>query len=145
MTSPWGDDLTLFGDGCFTLEPQAITPFWTWRLLRHYLTLDADNRSAFWLHVMFVSTSDGEPLHPILRAQFFQAVWSHERYWDTDSSKAIAMMIVMREICSEVADSDLEVFELIVSTCPYLAELIEWDNDWTDFRLPVDRDRGDRC
>ncbi len=29
MISSWGDDLPLFGDACFTLEPQAINPFWT--------------------------------------------------------------------------------------------------------------------
>jgi hypothetical protein len=140
-SSPYcGDDMTSFPGASFGPDFPFDDSLWMWKLLEHYLTLTVEEQWPFWNHFMFASTSDGEILHPLLRAQFLQTVWNHGRCWERDADEAGRLMIVVFELSDEMSSlEDRRLFKLFTASCPYLDELIDRDEYWTDFELPAER------
>ncbi len=100
---------------------------------RSFVSLD--DRLDFW-------EDEVDKAPPVAAAFLFMFIWNTERYWDSDPKHARNLLLFFNMIITRTGREEptaLPLVRLIMEACPYLVELDDSDENWTDFDLPGER------
>ncbi len=110
---------------------------WVWDLVDSYVVLSHDDQIEFWFQL------HQSRLSSVACAELFWAVWTSQRYWDTDAVMARRLLTVFNQI-----ESDAEVFDGVEAqalvarfrlACPHVFELQVSMDQWSEYLLPIER------
>ena len=99
---------------------------------RFRLFVSFDDRLDFW-------EDEVDKAPPVAAAFLFMLIWNTERYWESDPKHARNLLFFFNWIedrVVEVEPESMPLIRLIKEACPYLVELDDSDENWTQFDLP---------
>ena len=121
------------------LRPRLEPARWIWDLLELYEGLDSDAQEDFWNETANTMIDGKRAFSVAERALLFWCVWTTLRPWDVSRQMSVSLSLVFQWIQNDCRTSDdREGVFRVGRACPYLHELQGADENWTEFRLPVE-------
>jgi hypothetical protein len=109
---------------------------WLMPVMDRYRQLTSeDQRSVFW-------NVEIDALPGVSAALLFLLAWNTERFWELRPAEARSRLHVFHMFHGVVFQEDARLVPLVrlfMEACPYLVEINDSDENWTDFQLPGEK------